>query len=214
MTARPRRSGVLPLLGLLALALGVAAATRWMWPGRIDETPRTCPTGWVGLALFAQPGRLVCPGGRADGGAAPARAGQRGWQLGAVVAAGGGELPCALPSGASGVRVCPGDRVSVGHGRAGACKITIAPMAARTRLNLGLRVDLNHDAAAALAALPGVTKRTAQRIVEHRRKHGPFKDRWGLVSVKGIGWRTASRLGRWVLLGPARGACLRSRRTY
>ena len=65
-----------------------------------------------------------------------------------------------------------------------------APPAATARFT----VNVNAAAAAELAQLPGLGPATAQRIVDHRRTHGPFTSLEGLLNVPGIGPATLARL--------------------
>lgn len=48
-------------------------------------------------------------------------------------------------------------------------------------------VDLNTATVEQLDALPGIGPSTAQAIVEHRARHGPFRSVAQLLQVKGIG---------------------------
>ena len=52
------------------------------------------------------------------------------------------------------------------------------------------RVDLNHADAAALTALPGVGKTTAEAIVAYRDEHGPFSSVEELLLVPGFSTAT------------------------
>ncbi|MCE9626800.1 MAG: helix-hairpin-helix domain-containing protein [Candidatus Eisenbacteria bacterium] len=63
-------------------------------------------------------------------------------------------------------------------------------------------MDLNRADARALDALPGIGPVLAQRIVEHRQRHGPFRRIDELLAVPGIGPRLLERL-RPRLLEPA-----------
>jgi len=56
------------------------------------------------------------------------------------------------------------------------------------------RLNLNTADVRALTALPGVGRKTAQRIVDDRVAHGPFARVAALVRVKGIGPKTLARL--------------------
>ena len=47
-------------------------------------------------------------------------------------------------------------------------------------------VNLNTATAAQLETLPGIGPGLAQRIIEHRRKHGPFKRPQDLIIVRGF----------------------------
>jgi competence ComEA-like helix-hairpin-helix protein len=48
-------------------------------------------------------------------------------------------------------------------------------------------VNINAAGAGELAQLPGLGAATAERIVEHRRTHGPFASHDDLLAVPGIG---------------------------
>jgi competence ComEA-like helix-hairpin-helix protein len=62
-------------------------------------------------------------------------------------------------------------------------------LSAAERLALGLPIDPNRAGEDALAQVPGLSRRLARAIVEHRDAHGPFADLEGLRAVKGIGPR-------------------------
>lgn len=49
-----------------------------------------------------------------------------------------------------------------------------------------VRINLNTATAAELEALPGIGKVLAQRIVEHRRLHGPFRRPADVIIVRGM----------------------------
>jgi competence ComEA-like helix-hairpin-helix protein len=55
-------------------------------------------------------------------------------------------------------------------------------------------INLNTATAAELELLPSVGPAVAQRIIEHRAAHGPFKRVEDLDNVKGIGPRTLDKL--------------------
>ena len=56
------------------------------------------------------------------------------------------------------------------------------------------RIDVNSATAAELQLLPRIGPALAQRIVEYRKQHGPFRALHDLERVKGIGPRTIERL--------------------
>jgi competence ComEA-like helix-hairpin-helix protein len=62
-------------------------------------------------------------------------------------------------------------------------------------------LDLNRATAIELDALPGIGPVLAERIVEHRRRHGPFASREELLAVRGIGPRLLARIGARVRVG-------------
>ena len=55
-------------------------------------------------------------------------------------------------------------------------------------------LDINTATVADLEGLPGVGRRTAERIVEHRQKNGAFKKIEELMNVKGIGEKSFLKL--------------------
>ncbi len=57
------------------------------------------------------------------------------------------------------------------------------------RLALGLPIDLNTAGERELALVPGLSRRLARAVVEHRRVRGPFATVDDLLAVKGIGPR-------------------------
>ena len=61
-------------------------------------------------------------------------------------------------------------------------------------------VALNSATATELERLPHVGPTTAARILEHRRRHGPFTTLESLTQIKGIGPRTLERLRPLVVL--------------
>jgi competence protein ComEA len=63
-------------------------------------------------------------------------------------------------------------------------------------------LNLNTATVDQLAALPGLGERMAQRIVEYRQKHGPFKKPEDLMNVKGIGEKNFLRLKSLVSATP------------
>ena len=60
-------------------------------------------------------------------------------------------------------------------------------------------VSLNSATARELEQLPLIGPKTAALILQHRRRHGPFKALESLTQVKGIGPRTLERLRPLVL---------------
>ena len=67
-------------------------------------------------------------------------------------------------------------------------------------------VDLNRAGPSELDALPGIGPVLAGRILEHRRRHGPFREPEDLLAVPGIGPRLFERLRPLVRVGPSAAA--------
>lgn len=63
------------------------------------------------------------------------------------------------------------------------------------------KVNLNRASAAQLDALPGIGPATAQRIIEFRKKNGPFKKIEELMNVRGIGEHKFERLKDRITVG-------------
>jgi competence ComEA-like helix-hairpin-helix protein len=59
-------------------------------------------------------------------------------------------------------------------------------------------VNINSADASQLALLPRVGEKAAQRIIEYRTEHGPFKKATDLMQVKGIGAKTFEGLSSYV----------------
>ena len=70
----------------------------------------------------------------------------------------------------------------------------LAAMPGAQLLTLGLPLDLNRATAEDLAAIPGVGPALAQRIVDYRQAHGPFKKIEDLMEVSGIGPQNLEKL--------------------
>jgi competence protein ComEA len=64
------------------------------------------------------------------------------------------------------------------------------------------RIDLNRADFAQLRQLPGVGDNLAARILDHRRRHGPFRRFEDLRQVKGVGPVMLERLKTFVQVGP------------
>jgi competence protein ComEA len=143
--------------------------------GEMAETSATVVVSVVGLV--ARPGLVTLPSGS---------------RVAAAVEAAGGLLPGADAATVNlAAVVSDGEQISVG---------VPAPSSASSQdgTTSGGRVDLNAADAAALDALPGIGPVLAQRIVDHRTRHGPFRSVEQLDDVPGIGPSTAAELAELV----------------
>jgi competence protein ComEA len=68
-------------------------------------------------------------------------------------------------------------------------------------LTLGLPLNLNTATAQDLDALPGVGPALAQRLIDYRTSHGPFKRLDDLTAVSGIGPQNLAKLKPYLVLG-------------
>jgi competence protein ComEA len=139
--------------------------------GEVAETSATVVVSVVGLVT--RPGLVTLPSGS---------------RVADAVEAAGGLLPGADTATVNlAAVVTDGEQISVG-----------VPAASDTSPEGGAasggRVDLNTADAAELDALPGIGPVLAQRIVDHRTRHGPFRSVEQLDDVPGIGPSTAAEL--------------------
>ncbi|MCS7312568.1 MAG: helix-hairpin-helix domain-containing protein [Acidobacteria bacterium] len=79
--------------------------------------------------------------------------------------------------------------VILGHLSAPAGWTQANPPSAETQL-----VNINKANVQELTSLPGIGPKIAQRIVEYRTQHGPFKRKEELLNVQGIGPKKFERL--------------------
>lgn len=110
-----------------------------------------------------------------------------------------GRLDPPLPGAAElAARLPPGDP------RAGWYAAGLALKAERERAGAApAPIDPATADRAAWDRLPGVGPRTAERILEHRARHGPFRSPEDLLAVRGIGPVTLERLRPWLEWGPS-----------
>ncbi len=59
-------------------------------------------------------------------------------------------------------------------------------------------VNINSADASQLALLPRIGEKAAQRIIEYRTEHGPFKKATDLMQVKGVGAKTFEGLSPYI----------------
>ena len=59
-------------------------------------------------------------------------------------------------------------------------------------------VDINTATGRAFETLPGIGPATAEKIIEHRRTHGPFSRVEDLMNVKGIGPKKFEKLRQFI----------------
>lgn len=62
------------------------------------------------------------------------------------------------------------------------------------------QININTASVTELTALPRIGPKIAQRIVEYRQQHGPFRTKKEITNVKGIGPKTYARLKDFIRL--------------
>jgi len=78
--------------------------------------------------------------------------------------------------------------------------ISMTPSAAAStfRSQREERIDINTASVEELRRLPGVGPALASRIVEHRRRHGPFKRPQDVVVVRGVSAKLYRRIANLI----------------
>ena len=156
--------------------LGAATSTPTPTVGEASEASAVVVASVVGLV--ARPGLVTLPAGA---------------RVADAVEAAGGLLPGADPASVNLAAPVPdGAQIAVGVPGAPA-----GPDGGGTAAGPGAGaapVDLNAATAAELDALPGIGPVLAQRIVDHRGRHGPFRTVDQLDDVPGIGPAIAAEL--------------------
>ena len=143
--------------------------------GEAGETSEAVVVSVVGLV--ARPGLVTLPAGA---------------RVADAVQAAGGLLPEADPASVNlAALVTDGAQIAVGVPGVGAGP---AGGVGAVGPGVGSRVDLNTATASELDALPGIGPVLAQRIVDHRTRHGPFRAVEELDDVPGIGPAIAAEL--------------------
>jgi competence protein ComEA len=146
--------------------------------GEASETSAAVVVSVVGLVV--RPGLVTLPPGA---------------RVADAVEAAGGLLPEADPASVNLAAVVPdGAQIAVGVPGTAVGPVGSGVAAAGGGSGPGTRIDLNAATAGELDALPGIGPVLAQRIVDHRTRHGPFRTVDQLDDVPGIGPAIAAEL--------------------
>jgi competence protein ComEA len=164
---RPR---VEPVPAAPAASSGAAVPSTTQATPPVDEAAGTTATVVVSVVgLVGRPGLVTLPSGS---------------RVADAVEAAGGLLPGTDPASVNlAAVVTDGQQIAVGVPGAGSPVGGDATPAGGS----GGRVDLNRATAADLDALPGIGPVLAQRIIDYRDAHGPFRNIDQLDDVPGIG---------------------------
>jgi competence ComEA-like helix-hairpin-helix protein len=171
------QSGVILLLGAALLGL-------YAWRAHVFFSPSPPPPGTLALAFVEVTGKVPHPGVYSF--PKPPTLREVRAKAGAV---GTAQDPDKIIASGTRVEVTPDGGYRV------------AAMSGAQLVTLGLPLDLNRATAQDLDALPGLGPALAQRIVEYRQAHGPFKQIEDLSQVSGLGPHNLPRLIPYLGLG-------------
>jgi competence protein ComEA len=168
----------------VVLLLGAALLLLYAWRAHVLFSPSPPPPGTMSLAFVEVTGKVPHPGVYSF--PKPPSLGEVWAKAGAVE----------TPSGPD-QTIASGSRVEMTpEGDYG-----VSTMSGAQLLTLGLPIDLNRATAEDLDAITGLGPALAQRIVDYRQAHGPFKKVDDLREVSGIGPHNLQRLKPYLGLG-------------
>ena len=168
----------------VVLLLGAALLLLYAWRAHVFFPPSPPPPGTLSLAFVEVTGKVPHPGVYSF--PKPPTLSEVWAKAGAV----------GTPSDPD-KTIASGSRVEVTP--EGGCRL--AAMSGAQLLTLGLPMDLNRATAEDLEAIPGIGPALAQRIIEYRQAHGPFKKVEDLREVSGIGPPNLQKLKPYLVLG-------------
>jgi len=172
-----------PQLGVILL-LGAALLFLYAWRAQTLLPPSPPPPGTLSLAFVEVTGKVAHPGVYSF--PRPPSLKEVWTKAGAV-----GTAPDPDKT------IAAGSRVEVTPDGA----YRLASMSGAQLLTLGLPIDLNRATAEDLDAIPGLGPALAQRIIDYRLAHGPFKQIEDLREVSGIGPQNLPKLKPYLGLG-------------
>ena len=69
-----------------------------------------------------------------------------------------------------------------------------------------VKVNINRADLEQLTVIPGIGSKMAQRIIDYRIQHGPFKRVEDLIRIKGIGEKKLAKMRQWVVIKKVAGS--------
>ena len=168
----------------VVLLLGAALLGLYAWRAHVFFPPSPPPPGTLSLAFVEVTGKVARPGVYSF--PRPPSLREVWAKAGAV---GTPSEPDQTIAGGSRVEVTP----EGGYG--------VSAMSGAQLMTLGLPIDLNRATAEDLDAIPGIGPALAQRIIDYRKAHGPFKKIEDLREVSGVGPESLQKLKPYLGLG-------------
>jgi competence ComEA-like helix-hairpin-helix protein len=168
----------------VVLLLGAALLGLYAWRAHVFFSPAPPPPGTLSLAFVEVKGPVARPGVYSF---------PQPPSLREVWARAGADGTPPDPD----KTIVSGSRVEIKpDGRYG-----VSAMSGAQLVTLGLPIDLNRASAADLDAIPGIGPALAQRIIDFRQAHGPFKQVEDLQEVSGVGPHNLAKLKPYLGLG-------------
>ncbi len=171
-----------PQLGV-ALLLGAALLLLWAWRGHFGLPYPPPPAKTLDLVFVEVKGAVAHPGVYSF---------SHPPTLLEVCRQAGGPSTLKDPD----LKLLSGSRLEVTP--EGRCQLD--RMSGALLLTLGLAIDLNQATLEDLDALPGIGPALAQRIIEYRKSHGPFRRVEDLEQVSGIGPKKLEKIREYLTL--------------